>query len=213
MTDKELRHPPGVDKFSATGDDVEELKRQLFKDSQGRELFFLEMLPDDDGQITVFGYPRTQVMDLIYELAYPIIKIVDDRAGIRVKSNRAVTDFFVIIQSRRPGNFVGKHGVTLDALENLACHTVSRRFPRWVNLTLDIDNYRRKQQAYLENTLKRIIRDIERDHRERPMRGLMSKERKFIHSYLSGHPYLTTESRGEKSNRTLYIKPREDIVE
>lgn len=211
----ELRQPKGMDLYQAEGSDIDALKAQLFKEAQGRELFYLEVPPleDEDRETIVCGYPRSQVMDLIYETAYPVIKFVDDRASIKVKSNRAVTDFFVIIQTRRSGNFIGKHGSTLDALELLVSHAVSRRFPRYVNLTIDVDNYRRKRTAFLESTCKRVIRDIERDHRERPIRNLLPKERKFIHNYLADHPYLTTESRGQGRERTLYIKPREDIRE
>jgi predicted RNA-binding protein Jag len=61
--------------------------------------------------------------------------------------------------------------------------------------------------------VKRTIRDIERDHRERRLPGLLPKERKFIHQYLTGHPYLTTESRGTGQKRMLFILPREDIRE
>jgi predicted RNA-binding protein YlqC (UPF0109 family) len=208
-----IRQPDGIEVFEGTGDDEDALRAKLYSDAKGRELFFIKMEPGEDGKFTMYGYPRTAVMDLIYEQAYPVIKILDDGAAIRVKSNRAVSDFFVIIQSRKSGTYIGRHGKTLDAVESLVAHTVSRRFPRWVSVTVDVDNYRRKQQMYLEQTVKRVMRDIERDHRERPIRGLLPKERKFVHSFLSGHPYLTTESRGDKKKRTLFIKPRDDIRE
>ena len=78
---------------------------------------------------------------------------------------------------------------------------------------MDVDKYRQKRQAYLENLIKKVVREIERDHRERPLKGLLPKERKFVHQYFSDHPYLTTESRGERPKRTLFITPREDIRE
>ena len=102
---------------------------------------------------------------------------------------------------------------TLDSVETLVCHSVSLRFPRWVNVTVDVDNYRRKRQAYLEGLIKKVVRDVERDHRERPIFELLPKERKFVHQYFTDHPYLTTESRGESAQRTLFITPRKDIQE
>ncbi len=215
MSDSEVivRTPPNIDLFQVEGTDEAELQAKLFKMAQGRELYYQSSEPAESGEYTMYGFPRTQVLDRIYELAYPVIKILDDRAQLKVKSNRAVTDFFVIVQTRRSGNFIGKHGTTLDAAETLIAHTVSRQFPRWVSVTLDVDNYRRKRQAYLENLVRRIIRDIERDHRERRIPELLPKERKFIHQYLTGHPYLTTESRGTGSHRILYILPRSDIRE
>jgi len=209
---RELRQPPGPVVFSATGTDIEALKQQLFKEAGGRELYYQEY-DAEGGETTLYGYPRTAVMDLIYSIAYPVIKLVDDRAIIKVKSNRAVTEFFIIIHTRRSGTYIGQHGMTLDALETLINHSVSRLFPRWVTLCLDVDKYRQKRQAYLEGLIRRVIREVERDHRERPLQGLLPKERKFVHQYFSEHPYLTTESRGKKNERTLFILPRDDIRE
>jgi predicted RNA-binding protein Jag len=199
--------------FSASGGHVDELRHKLFEQAQGRELYYQEITPEEGGETTVYGYPRTAVMDLIYDMAYPVIKIVDDRAIIKVKSNRNVTDFFVIIQSRRSASFIGKHGQSLDAIETLVGFLVSKRFPGKVSINVDVDNYRRKRQTFLEGLIKKVVREIERDHRERPIHDLLPKERKFVHQYFSGHPYLTTESRGEGSERMIFITPRSDIVE
>jgi len=212
MTDQRPINPPKCDVFQATGSDGEALREQLFRQGQGRELYYQEVTAED-GTLTEYGYPRTQVMDFIYEMAYPVIKLIDDRAVIKVKSNRAVTDFFVIVQSRRGGTYIGRHGMTLDAVENLVCHSVSLHFPRWVSVSVDVDNYRRKRQAYLEGLVKKVVREVERDHRERPVFDLLPKERKFVHQFFTGHPYLTTESRGVGLKRTLFILPRKDLEE
>jgi predicted RNA-binding protein Jag len=212
MSATPAQHMPRLEEFVATGGHPEELRERLFKQAQGRELYFQEQTPEE-GEVTVYGYPRTAVLDLIYELAYPVVKLVDDRAIIKVKSNRAVSDFFVIIQSRRSANYIGKHGQTLDAVETLVSFLVSRRFPGKVSISVDVDNYRRKRQAFLEGLVKKIVRDIERDHQERPIHDLLPKERKFVHQFFAGHPYLTTESRGTGSERTLFILARTDIVE
>ena len=59
--------------------------------------------------------------------------------------------------------------------------------------------------------MRRTIREIEHDHKERPLPGLLPKERRFVHTMLSGHAYLTTESRGRGGRRTLFITPRKDL--
>lgn len=199
-------------RFEASGKDSYELRSRLLEQAGGQELYFQEVTAED-GTLTVYGWPRTQVMDLIYELSYLVIKLVDDRAMLKVKSNRSVTDFFVIIQSRKGGAYIGRHGQTLDAAEGLVAFLVSRKFPMKVSINVDVDNYRRKRATQLESLIKRVVRDIERDHRERKLPGLLPKERKFIHQYFTNHPYLTTESRGEGVDRTLFITPRSDIVE
>jgi predicted RNA-binding protein YlqC (UPF0109 family) len=212
MSSQAVSPEQALEGFSATGSNVDDLQDQLYRESGARELFY-QVKDNEDGTFTVHGFPRTQVLDLIYERSYPVVKMLDNRAVLKVKSNRAVSEFFIIIQSRRPGNYIGKHGQTLDAVETVISHAVSRAFPRWVTINVDIDNYRRKRQSFLENMVRRMVRDIERDHHERPVEGLLPKERKFIHQYFSGHPYLTTESRGEGVERVLFITPRVDIEE
>lgn len=212
MSTTAMQPPQAMESFSATGADPQQLRQQLFRQAQGRELYYQDV-ENEDGSFTVYGYPRTAVMDLIYTMAFPVIKIVDDRAAVKVKSNRMVTDFFVIIQSRRSASFIGKRGQTLDAMEGLVSFMVSKQFPQRVMLSVDIDNYRRRRQTQLETIVKRIVTDIERDHQERPIPELGSKERKFVHQFFSGHPYLTTESRGEGRERTIFIMPRSDIQE
>lgn len=207
-----IRQPPGLEMFSANGTDIEEMKQELFKQSKGRELYYQEYTQEDEST-TVYGYLRSAVLDLVYDLAFPIAKLIDSRAVLKVKSNRAVTEFYVIIQTRRAGAFIGQHGKTLDSLETLITHSVSRLFPRWVTINVDVDKYRQKRQAYLEGMIKKVVREIERDHRERPLRDLLPKERKFVHQYFAEHPYLATESRGVGPKRTLFIVPRDDIKE
>lgn len=215
MSEHQPSPDEGLKTFSATGTNVEELRAKLSDQAGGMELYFQEVPSEDDsGQVTVHAFSRTQLMDLIYRLSFPVVRIFDNRAAIKIKSNRTVTDFFVMIQSRRSGQFIGQHGRTLDAVETLISHSVSRRFPRWVNITVDIDNYRRKRQSFLENMVTKIIREIEFDHKERAVAGLLPKERRFVHHFLTDHPYLTTESRGEtRDERTLFILPRSDIAE
>ena len=212
QTARTVVHPSNLEVYKVSGSDPETARRTLVDKAQGRELFFQEAL-GEDGELVVFGYPRTQVLDLIYEMAFPVVKMIDPRAAIKVKSNRAVTDFYVIIHTRRGGTYIGRHGLTLDAVETLVNHTVALRFPAWVNVYIDVDNYRRKRRAFLENQIRRMVRDIERDHRERPMKELLPKERKIVHQFFTEHPYLTTESRGEGRERTLFITPRRDIQE
>ena len=138
MSEQHVIPDDALTALTATGNDPEALRDKLRNESGGAELYFQEE-EAEDGTITMHAWPRTQVMDLIYRLAFPVVRIFDNRAQLKIKSNRAVTDFFVMINSRRSGQFIGQHGRTLDAVETLIGHSVSRRFPRWVNLSVDID--------------------------------------------------------------------------
>ena len=122
------------------------------------------------------------------------------------------TEVLVIIRSRNTGAFIGWHGQTLDAVELLLNAIVSQHLGLRLDITADIDQYRRKRASFLEALVKRTVREIEHDHTERPLRGLLPKERRYVHTLMADHPYLTTESRGRGGKRTLFITPRKEFA-
>ena len=76
MTGQTISIPPNVQSFSASGSNADELQDRLFKESQGQELFY-QTVENEDGTLTVYGFPRAQVLDLIYERAYPVVNDMD----------------------------------------------------------------------------------------------------------------------------------------
>jgi len=82
-----------------------------------------------------------------------------------------------------------------------------------VSVKVDTAQYRKKREDFLRALVKKVVREIELDHRERPIRNLLPRERRLIHMMFADHPYLTTESRGEGENRTLFIVPRPPIID
>ena len=76
------RHPRGMNYFEASGTNLEAMREELHQKAEGQELFLQEFQAEEDGPVTLYGYTRNDVMDLIYAVAYPVIKIIDDRATI-----------------------------------------------------------------------------------------------------------------------------------
>jgi predicted RNA-binding protein Jag len=184
-----------------------EAREEIRKEFKSTECH-IDEIEQDDGTYLVIGYPKEAMLDMLYGLCELILRPLDRTITFSIKPSSNFEEFSVVCHSRNVGLFIGKHGQNLDAIETVVCAIFNRQFAKKKTISLDIDDYKRKRQHYLISLVKKIIRQIESDHRERPVPHLLPKERRIIHSYLTDHPYLTTESRGQGNARTLFIRPR-----
>jgi len=200
-----------MDKRVLIGPEPERLEAELRGQFAGLDLL-LWRTQDADGMFSVSAVPAHQVYELIEAMALKICRVIDRYSQVRVRPEQdEPARALVIIRSRQPALFIGRHGQTLDAIEFILNLVVSQRVGLRVQLTADIDQYRKKRMGFLDALMRRMVREIEQDHRERPLPGLLPRERRHVHTQLSNHPYLTTESRGRGHRRTLYILPRKDF--
>ncbi|MCD6118325.1 KH domain-containing protein [bacterium] len=193
--------------FRWQGEDEAEA-RKMAQDHFGPLEIILDRTDRDD-EIVFYAYAVEQVKSLSNQVASYVIKLFDSRAVISVRANDDYSEFTVDIRCKHNGFLIGHHGATLDALEMIISVILNREFSVNRIILLDINGYRERRETSLIRMVKDIISEIERDHKERPVPGLLPKERKIIHRHLNNHPYLTTISIGKGRARTLYIKPRE----
>ncbi len=193
--------------FDWSGDNDAEAQKQA--QSHFGDLRLLMDKIEREGEVTYRAYAAEQVMTYSRQVADFVIKLIDPRARVEVKPNKDYTEFTVSISSREKGHFIGHHGATLDAIELMISLIFNRQFALNRLIHIDVNGYRDRREAALVKMIKDVIKDIERDHRPRPIPNLLPKERKIVHQHLSKHSYLTTESRGTGKGRTLYIKPKD----
>ncbi|MEP0814384.1 MAG: hypothetical protein HRF49_06935 [bacterium] len=181
--------------------------RKLAQDHFGQLAIIIDKIERDD-YTEYFAYALEQVEALANQVADYVIKRMDNRARVFVKPSKDYSEFLVSIRTKKSGLLVGHHGATLDALELIISVIFNRQFALNRILTLDVDGYRERREAALIRAAKSLIREIEKDHKPRPLPNLLPKERKVIHKFLANHPYLTSVSSGKGKDRTLYIAPK-----
>ncbi len=198
--------------YSLSGSNVEELKNQVRNHFAGWDVFIWEK-SSDEGQAIIYGVPWHQVLDYLQGYANRIAQAIDPYASVRVSlEDKEKGRILVIIRSRRASLFIGWHGQTLDAIEGILVALLSHKLGVFVEVCVDTAQYRRKRESFLRALVKKIVAEVELDHKERPIPNLLPKERRLVHLMFQKHPYLTTESRGEADERTLYIMPRPDLT-
>ncbi len=110
------------------------------------------------------------------------------------------------IYSQNNSVLIGKKGHILDSIQTYVRQAIFNAIDLYVNITIDVEKYKEKQNYYLEKKVKKIARDVTLSKVEVKLDPMNSYERKIVHEALQGFKYITTESEGEEPNRRVVIK-------
>ncbi len=103
---------------------------------------------------------------------------------------------------------IGRHGQTLDAIQELTRMIVGRRLDERIRVVVDIEDYRKRREAKLvEHALEAAQRVATSGHDEE-LDPMPPYERKLVHDALAEVEGVGTDSRGEEPNRYVVIHPR-----
>ena len=114
------------------------------------------------------------------------------------------------VSSESGGRLIGHRGETLAALQHLANMMVRRQTDERVYVHVDIGGYRQARLEKLEEQAREAAAKVRAEGTEVPLAMMNAAERRHIHAALTDEPGVTTESRGEGSQRRLVIKPAQE---
>lgn len=101
---------------------------------------------------------------------------------------------------------IGKHGQTLDAIQELARQIVGRQLGQRIRVIVDVQDYRKRRTQALEERARRLAEDVRREGGERALEPMNPLERKIVHDAVHGVEGVETISRGEEPNRHVVIR-------
>lgn len=113
------------------------------------------------------------------------------------------------IYSENNSVLIGKRGHILDAIQTYVRQAIYNTIDLYVNVNIDVEKYKEKQNYFLEKNAKKIARDVTLSKVDVALDPMNSYERKIVHAALQGFKYITTESEGEEPNRRIVIKYKE----
>jgi spoIIIJ-associated protein len=102
---------------------------------------------------------------------------------------------------------IGKHGQTLDAIQELTRNIVGRRLDERIRVLVDVEDYRKRRAAKLEERAERaadLALDTGEEQELEPMDAL---ERKIVHDAIARIDGVESGSRGEEPNRFVVVRP------
>ena len=104
---------------------------------------------------------------------------------------------------------IGKNGRTMTSLQDLLRQSIQSKLGTRVNVILDANDYKEKQEKNIERLAVKLAKDVVKTNIEVKMDRMNSYERRLVHNRLSNFKGVTTESTGEEPNRCVVIKPVE----
>ncbi len=103
---------------------------------------------------------------------------------------------------------IGKEGKNLAALSTVLKQAIHNEVGFFHKFSIDVGEYRLKQQQSLERMAKRLAKDVSISKVEAKLEPMNSYDRRVVHNILNDHKDVYTESVGEEPNRCIVIKPR-----
>lgn len=144
----------------------------------------------------------------VADVGKEIIKELLSSLGINANIETKLRDGQIKYQLHSQNNsvLIGKNGHILDSIQTYVRQAVLNTLDLYVNITIDVEGYKEKQNYFLEKRVKKIARDVTLSKVDVKLDPMNSYERKVVHSALQGFKYVKTESEGEEPNRCVVIK-------
>ena len=105
------------------------------------------------------------------------------------------------------GILIGRHGSTLEALQELTRAAVQHQTSSRARLVLDIEGYRERQRSIVERQARVAAARVLKSRRPLELEPMTSFERKVVHSVLADFDGVRTASEGEEPDRKVVIYP------
>jgi spoIIIJ-associated protein len=106
------------------------------------------------------------------------------------------------------GLLIGRHGQTLEALQELTRVVVGHRTGMRCRVIVDVEDYRKRQRARLESRAREMAQKVQRTGREEELEAMNPYERKVVHDAVATVSGVESASRGEEPERRVVIRPR-----
>ena len=147
----------------------------------------------------------------VVEYAKNYLKNVLDLMGINAELEVQKRDNYIKINMFSDNNaiLIGKNGRTMSSMQQLLRQTIKNKLNIKINIILDVEEYKIKQQKNIERLAVKLAKDVIRTNIEVKMDSMNSYERRLVHSRLADFDGVKTESTGEEPNRCVVIKPVE----
>jgi spoIIIJ-associated protein len=105
------------------------------------------------------------------------------------------------------GLLIGKHGVTIDAIQHLVFRSAYRGREDRKQVTVDAAGYRERRETALHRTADRAVAEALEFGHPVELEPMRPGERKIVHLYLRERSEIETHSEGDEPDRRLVVTP------
>lgn len=181
-----------LDELNVTENDIlyniTEEKKGLF----GAKKYYIEIIKIKD----VADYGKSLISDFL--------KGFNLKGNVEIKIREKSITYKLFTDNN--AILIGKRGHILESLQNFVRQALLNSTDIFVNVIIDIENYKEKQIYFLEKKVKKLAREVTLTKSDIKLDPMNSYDRRIVHNALSGFDYIETESVGEEPNRCVVIK-------
>jgi spoIIIJ-associated protein len=117
-------------------------------------------------------------------------------------------DVFGAEEAESMGLLIGRHGQTLDALQEVVRSAVQRATGERCRVMVDVEDYRKRRRAQLAQRARSVAAKVRRSGRSERMDPMTSYERKIVHDAVAEVDGVESSSEGEDPERRVVIRRR-----
>lgn len=157
-----------------------------------------ELLTEEEVKVDPMSVAKDYVNSIAKEMGIGDLKIHSKTEG---------KNLFLKLESEKAALLIGKRGSTLNAIQQLTQLVVNKSAKSFLLVKLDVEDYRERRQASLEQLAERMADRAVRTGKKVSLEPMPSYERKVIHNALANRIDIETYSEGVEPNRHLVIEP------
>lgn len=122
-------------------------------------------------------------------------------------------EFFVNVTGEDTALFIGKRGDSIEEFQTVINAIFNKDKPRdeMKRIKVDSNSYIVKREETLTRLAKKAAGKVIREHRDFKFEPMNAYERRVIHTALSDHDKVITESYGNEPNRYLIVKLKSNL--
>ena len=149
-------------------------------------------------------------------LAVETVSKILQSAGVTVsRTLRAVHDPdvggpIIDLAGEDSGLLIGRRGQTLQALQFLVNLIVRKEFGDEVRVALDVERYRERRENSLRDMASKVAARVVQTSRSVTLEPMTAADRRIVHTTLTDHPGISTESMGVGDDRKVTIMPKRE---
>jgi spoIIIJ-associated protein len=104
------------------------------------------------------------------------------------------------------GLLIGRHGQTLEALQELVRGSVQRQIEARCRVIVDVEDYRKRRRAQLASRARNVARRVKKTGRAESLDPMNPYERKIVHDAVGEVGGVESVSEGEEPARRVVVR-------
>ena len=154
----------------------------------------------------------TEDLDEQAEAAEEFLEGLLDRMGIDADIDHALVEGTMYVDilggesAEDMGILIGKHGQTLDALQDVVRAAVQRRTESRCLVVVDVEDYRKRRRSQVAQRARQIAQRVKRSGRPERLEPMTPYERKIVHDAVGQLGGVESTSEGDEPDRRVVIR-------